>query len=75
MIYFPFFVAILEAQRCLSNIYLQCHKAQDLALSNDTLPGIMYQTTQYKDLLVPPPIIAFDMKILFLITAQRTQSR
>ncbi len=66
---------ILEAQRCLSNIYLQCHKAQDMALVNDTLPGVMAQMTKYKEYKISPPIISFDMKILFLITAQRTESR
>ena len=54
---------ILEAQRCLSNIYLQCHKSQDLALNNQTLPGVLHQVTKYKEHQVPPPIISFDMKI------------
>ena len=66
---------ILEAQRCLSNIYLQCHKAQDLALNNSTLPGIMQQVTKYKDHQVPPQIVSFDMKLLFLITAHRPEAR
>lgn len=66
---------ILEAQRCLSNIYLQCHKSQDLALNNQTLPGVLHQVTKYKEHQVPSPIISFDMKILFLITAQRPESR
>ena len=66
---------MLEAQRCLSNIYLQCHKAQDLALNNQTLPGIMHQVTKYKDHQVPPQIISFDMKLLFLITAHRPEAR
>jgi len=66
---------IKEAQRCLSNIYLQCHRAQDFALNNDTLSGIMQQTTMYREYKIPPVIISFDIKILFLITAQRTESR
>jgi hypothetical protein len=67
--------AILEAQRCLSNIYLQCSSAIDFALENDTLPGIMLQTTKYKELKIPSPIISFDMKLLFLVTAQRPEAR
>ena len=66
---------ILEAQRCLSNIYLQCHKSQDLALNNQTLPGVLHQVTKYKEHQVPSPVISFDMKILFLITAQRPEAR
>ena len=66
---------ILEAQRCLSNIYLQCHKSQDLALNNQTLPGVLHQVTKYKEHQVPSQVISFDMKILFLITAQRPESR
>jgi len=66
---------IKEAQRCLSNIYLQCHRALDLALNNDTLSGVMQQTTMYREYKIPADIISFDIKILFLITAQRTESR
>jgi len=66
---------IKEAQRCLSNIYLQCDKAKNLALNNETLSGIMQQTTMYREYKIPPVIISFDIKILFLITAQRTESR
>ena len=66
---------ILEAQRCLYNIYLQCHKSQDLALNNQTLPGIIHQVTKYKDHGVPAQIISFDMKLLFFITAYRPESR
>ena len=66
---------ILEAQRCLSNIYLQSHKALDLALVNDSLPGVMTQTTKYREYQIPAIVISFDIRILFLITAQRTESR
>ena len=72
---FFFFSEIKEAQRCLSNIYLQCHRALDLALNNDTLSGVMQQTTMYREYKIPADIISFDIKILFLITAQRTESR
>lgn len=68
-------LGIKEAQRCLSNIYLQCHRAQDMALNNATLPGVMQQTTMYREYKIPAAIISFDIKILFLITAQRTESR
>ena len=66
---------ILEAQRCLSNIYLQCSRAQDFALENETLPGILQQTTKYTETQVPSSIISFDMKILFLVTATRPEAR
>ncbi len=66
---------MLEAQRCLSNIYLQCSRAQNFALENETLPGIMQQTTKYKEYKTPPSIVCFDMKLLFLITAQRPEGR
>lgn len=66
---------ILEAQRCLSNIYLQCSRAQDFALENDTLPGILQQTTKYNESQVSSQIISFDMKILFLVTATRPEAR
>lgn len=66
---------VLEAQRCLSNIYLQCSRAQDYALENDTLAGIMQQTIRYKTWQTPSQIICFDMKLLFLVTAQRPEAR
>ena len=66
---------ILEAQRCLSNIYKQCHKAQDLALNNSTLPGVMHQVTKYKEYQIPALIISFDMRILIFVTAYRPESR
>lgn len=46
-----------------------------MALNNATLPGVMQQTTMYREYKIPAAIISFDIKILFLITAQRTESR
>ena len=66
---------IVEAKRCLSNIYLQCCRAQDFALENDTLPAILQQTTKYNENQIPASIISFDMKLLFLVTAKRPEAR
>lgn len=66
---------ILEALRCLSNIYLQCSRGQNFALENQTIPGIMEQMKKYKEFAVPPQVIGFDMKLLFLVTALRPEAR
>ena len=67
---------ILEAQRCLYNIYLQCKIAQDYLLKNHTLSGILQQTTKYEEFQVPLEIIFFDMRIfMFLVSATNPEER
>ena len=45
------------------------------SIENDTLPGILQQTTKYNESQVSSQIISFDMKILFLVTATRPEAR
>ena len=67
---------ILEAQRCLYNMYLQCKIAQDYLLKNNTLSRILQQTRKYEAFQVPLEIIFFDMRIfMFLVSATNPEER
>lgn len=70
-----FFSAILEAQRCLQNMYFLSAKAQNFGAENSTIPSILLNSLSFKELQIPYNILGADMKILFLVTAQRPEAR
>ena len=68
-------MVINESQRCLNNLLLQSPAAQSLMAQSEALKGILEIVVKWKELELPHEMFVFDMKILFLVTALRPETR
>lgn len=66
---------ILEASKCISNIYFQSNKAISMYSENQVISRVLRQTTNYDKYKVPLGVIEFDLKIFFLVTARSAEAR
>jgi len=56
-------------------MYFLSTNAQNFGAENSTISSIFSNALSYKELQTPSEILAADMKILFLVTAQRPEAR
>jgi len=66
---------VLEASKCISNIYFQCSRAIGLCADNQSVARIFAAMEHYVQYKVTRDVIEFDLKILFLITAHSQEAR